>query len=146
MKKVKLYEQFVNESKEPMMDQKGLIKFLKTLPKDMIIKMPAAIRNGQAFQNGVYDRVEAAEALKLVQNYSAKKSSYGELLAKVWNVELIDMGDRETLKMITIKSFQYDIKAIEKNVDKIASVSLTFDYSDFDSDAYAASVRSSSLD
>lgn len=146
MKKVKLYEQFVNESKEPMMDQKSLIKFLKALPKDMIVKMPAAIRNGQAFQNGVYSRVEASEALKLVQNYSAKKSSYGELLAKVWNVELKDMGDRETLKMIMIKSFQYDTKAIEKQTDKISAVSLSFDYSNFDSDAYAASVRSSSLD
>lgn len=145
MKKLKLYEQFLNEAKSGQMPQQDLIKFLKKLPQDASITMPSPIRGGEAFQTGVYSNVSAKEALSYVSKYNPKKSTYGEMIAKIWHVDLLN-HNAMVQRQFEIRPFEFDPNQVIKRIEEIKTVKLSFDFADFDSEAYRDAVRSSSLD
>lgn len=143
MKHILEYDEFLNESKS-YMNSKELIKFLNKLSKDLVVNAPVQIRGGELFDKMGTTKTDVSDLIKALKKYDKKKVN-GELSAKISNVIPIEY-DSNFLKSLETKPFLNDPGKILKSADKLKSITLSFDYSDFDKDLFRKNVRSMSLD
>jgi len=143
MKYLPTFESFINESLEKgFMTQAELIKFLKSLP-DVKIQMPADYRNGEFFDKNASREYSLSDAIKTISNYAGAN---GELSAKIWHIGTDSKVEYKLEQKLKIEPQVLDPKGVKQNIKKINKIYLSFNYSQFDKDAYAASVRGMSLD
>jgi hypothetical protein len=143
MKHIQTFESFLNESLDKgFMTQAELIKFLKSL-SDVKIQMPANYRNGEVFDKNASMEYSLPDAIKTISNYSGAN---GDLSAKIWHIGADSKVEYKLEQKLKIQSQVLDPKGVKQNIKKINKIYLSFNYSEFDKDAYAASVRGMSLD
>jgi|688.fasta_scaffold363141_4 hypothetical protein len=147
MKHIKTFESFLNITESTgtdkyHMSQKELEKFLKILPEDLKVQMPAPIRGGETFNKSASQVLTPKEVVKAVSHY---KGNEGELTAIITGVILKD-SDRSLENQMKIASQAYDAKKVAQHNDKVGKLYLSFEYENFDKDAYANSVKGMSLD
>jgi hypothetical protein len=148
MKHIKTFESFVNITESTgtdkyHMSQKELEKFLKTLPEDLKVQIPSPIRGGEVFSKSAGQVVTPKEASKAVSRYKTKED--GVLTAVITGVILKDYNSALDNQM-KIASQAYDAKKVFQNIDKVEKLYLSFEYENFDKDAFANSVKGMSLD
>ena len=124
------------------MTQKELEKFLKALPEDIKVQMPAPIRGGEVFNKSASQVLSTKEALNAVSHYKDKE---GKLTAVITGVILKEY-DRALENQMQVASQAYDEKKVLQHKDKVGKLYLSFEYENFDSDAHANAVRGMSLD
>lgn len=147
MKHIKTFESFLNITESTGTDkyhmtQKETVKFLKTLPEDLKVQMPAAIRGGEVFSKTAGQVVTPKEALKLVSYY---KGQEGELTSIITGV-ILKKYNSSLDNQMKIASQAYDSKKVLKNIDQVGKLYLSFEYENFDKDAHRNAVRGMSLD
>ena len=147
MKHIKTFDSFVNITESTGTDkyhisQKETVKFLKDLPEDLQIQMPAPNRGGETFSKSASQILSPKEAIKVVSKYNKQE---GELTSIITGVILKEYNSALNNQM-KIASQAYDVKKVLQNIDKVGKLYLSFEYENFDKDAFAKSVRGMSLD
>mgnify|MGYP000953304781 CR=1 FL=1 len=123
------------KSNKGLMSQTDVVKFLNSLPSDFQINMPSPIRNGESFRKDTTSKLTIKDSVKYISKYD---KSDGELTIAISNVVTPDI---KTKKSMEISTQVYDPLKVNKLIDNISSLTLRFDYSDFDNIAYANLVK-----